>query len=99
MTDNCPVHGSVTTESFMKTRNIASSPHPPNSPELAPSDFCLSPSVKERLEHAGITDKDKLFEELHTILRSIPGEELESDFQGWRERTQNVNQGYGGYID
>jgi hypothetical protein len=50
-------------------------------------------------EHAGITDEDQLFEEFHTILRSIPGEELESVFEAWQQPVQNVNQSDGGYID
>jgi histone-lysine N-methyltransferase SETMAR len=37
--DNYSVHRSVTTESFMKTRDMVSTPHPPYSPDLAPSDF------------------------------------------------------------
>jgi hypothetical protein len=32
---------------------------------------------QKRLEHTGVTDEDQLFEELHTILRPIRGEELE----------------------
>jgi hypothetical protein len=55
--------------------------------------------VKERLEHAGIIDEDQLFEEFHTILRPIPGEELERVLEVWRERVQDVNQIDGRYID
>jgi hypothetical protein len=50
-------------------------------------------------EHAGITDEDQLFEEFHTILRSIPGEELESIFEAWQQPVQNVNQSDGSYTD
>jgi hypothetical protein len=39
--DNCSVHRSVTTESFMKTWDMVSMPHPPHSLDLAPSDFHL----------------------------------------------------------
>jgi histone-lysine N-methyltransferase SETMAR len=97
--DNCLVHRSVTTESFMKTRDMASMQHPPYSPDLAPSDFCSFLTVKERLELAGITDEYQLFEELQIFMRLIPGEELERVFDAWRESVQDVNQGDGGYID
>jgi hypothetical protein len=81
--DKCWARRSVTTESFMKTRDMVSMPHPPRSPDRTPSHFHLFSSVKERVEHAGITDEDQLFEELHTILRSIPGEESERIFEAW----------------
>jgi hypothetical protein len=51
--DNCSVHSSVTTESFMKTRTTVSMPGPSYSPDLAPSHFLLFPTIKQRLEHAG----------------------------------------------
>jgi hypothetical protein len=96
--DNCSVHRSVT-ESFTKKWGVISMPHPPYSPDPAPSDFYFFPTVKERLEQSGITDEDQLFKELHTILTSIPGEEMERAFEAWRERGQNVNQGDRGHID
>jgi histone-lysine N-methyltransferase SETMAR len=65
--DNCSVHKSVTTESFMKIRDMVSMPDPPHSPDVAPNDFYLFPVVRAKLEHASITDEDQLFEELHTI--------------------------------
>jgi hypothetical protein len=83
----------------MKIRDMVSMPHPPYSPDLAPCNFYLFSTARERTEHTSITDKDQLFEELHLILRSIPGEELEKVFKARRERIQNVNQGYGGHID
>jgi hypothetical protein len=73
----------VTTKLFMKTRDILSMPHTRYSPDLAPSDFYLFLTIKEGLKHAGITDEEQLFEKLHTILRSIPGEELERVFEAW----------------
>jgi hypothetical protein len=88
--DNYSIHRSVTRESFMKTRHMVSMPHPPCSPDLAPRDFYFFPTVKKRLKHTGITDGDQLSEELHTILRSIPGEELERVFETWREGVHNV---------
>jgi histone-lysine N-methyltransferase SETMAR len=69
----CSVHRSITTESFMKTRDMVLMPHPPYSPDLAPSDPSLFPTVRERFEHAGLTDKNQLFEEFQMILMSAPG--------------------------
>jgi hypothetical protein len=79
--ENRSVHKNVTIESFMKTRDMISMSHIPYSPDLALGDFYSVPSVKERLEHACITDEDQSFQEPHTILRSIPGEELGRVFE------------------
>jgi hypothetical protein len=79
--DNCSVHRSVTTESFMKTSDMILMPHPPCSPNRALSDFYFFLTVKEKLEHAGITAEDQLFEKIHTIMRSIPEEELKRAFE------------------
>jgi hypothetical protein len=54
--DNCSVHRRVTTELFMKTQELVSMPPPPNSTELALSDFLLFPTAKEKREHIGLTD-------------------------------------------
>jgi hypothetical protein len=83
----------------IKTRDMISTPHLSYSADMAPRDFYLSFTLKQRLEHTSITDKDQSFEELHTILREIPGEELERFFEAWRECVHNVNLGDGGYID
>jgi hypothetical protein len=78
---------------------MASMPHPPYSLDLAPGDFYLFLTAKEILEHADITDEGQLFEKLYTILRSIPGEEMERVCEAWQERVQNVSQGDRGYIN
>jgi hypothetical protein len=97
--DNCSIHRNVTTESLVKIWDFVSMPHPSYSPDLAPTAFYLVPTVKERLEHAGITDEDRPFEELHTILKPIPGAELKRVFEAWRERAENVHKGNGGDIN
>jgi hypothetical protein len=56
-------------------------PHPLYSPDLAPSDFYLFPTVKERLERAHVADEDEFFESLQGILRGIDQEELNRMFQ------------------
>jgi hypothetical protein len=45
--DNCSVHRSATTESFMKTRDMVSMPHPPYLPGLAAGDFHFFLTVRE----------------------------------------------------
>jgi hypothetical protein len=61
--DNDSVHRSATTESFIQIRDMVSVSHPLYSPDLAPRDFYLFPTAKERLEHTGIPNNHQLFED------------------------------------
>jgi hypothetical protein len=96
--DNCSVHRSRITELFMESHDMISMPHPPYSPDLAPSDFYLFGAVKQQLEHITVTDDDQFFEELHSILESISREELRRVFDEWLQRIDIISQGDGSYI-
>jgi hypothetical protein len=73
-------------------------PQPPYSPDLAPSDFYLFPTVKEKLERTQLDDEDQFFESLEAILRGIDQEELNRVFHAWVERVRKVNEGDGDYV-
>ena len=51
--DNSPLHTARTTKAFLDARGIEVIDHPPYSPDLAPCDFFLFPTVKTAL--AGTT--------------------------------------------
>jgi hypothetical protein len=97
--DNCSVHKSQMTKTFMQNINMIDMSHSSYSPDLAPSDFYLFDTVKEKLEHEGITDEDQLFDMLMEILRSIRGKELIRVFETWLERVRRVSEGDGSYVD
>ena len=52
--DNEPVHNSILVTDYLSKMGIQTVPHPPNSPNLAPCDFCLFPKLRgsryERIE-------------------------------------------------
>jgi len=48
--DNAPSHTAVLHHQFMAKNKMAVIPHPPYSPDLAPSDFFLLPKMKLKLE-------------------------------------------------
>jgi hypothetical protein len=73
-------------------------PQPPYSPDLAPSDFYLFLTVKEKLERTQMADEDQFFESLEAILRCIDQEELNTVFQAWVERVRKVSEGNGDYV-
>jgi histone-lysine N-methyltransferase SETMAR len=47
--DNAPCHGALLIREFL-TNHVLSLPHPPYSPDLAPSDFFLFPKMKMQLK-------------------------------------------------
>jgi hypothetical protein len=70
------------TEPFTKICGVIPTPHRLHSPDLAPSHFDLSATVKkERPKQSGMTNDEELFDDLHTILRVIPGDEPENAFE------------------
>ena len=44
--DNAPVHNSILVTDHLTKVGINTVPHPPNSPDLAPCDFCLFPTLR-----------------------------------------------------
>jgi crotonobetainyl-CoA:carnitine CoA-transferase CaiB-like acyl-CoA transferase len=75
--DNCSIHMCGATQRFMSEHQMSRMPQPPHSPDLAPSDFYLFPTAKNRLERIHTVDGDDLFEQLLEILQAIPVDELE----------------------
>ena len=44
--DNAPVHNSILVNDYLTKMGIKTVHHPPNSPDLAPCDFCLFPKLR-----------------------------------------------------
>ena len=45
--DNAPVHNSILVTDYLTKMGIKSVPQPPQSPDLAPCDFCLFPKLRD----------------------------------------------------
>jgi histone-lysine N-methyltransferase SETMAR len=84
--DNCSIHRSRVTKDFMEQNGMRSMPHPPYSPDLAPSDFFLFPLIKNRLAEFECDDPDGLFEAISEILGTIQADDLRCIFRRWIER-------------
>jgi hypothetical protein len=72
--------------------------HPPYSLDLAPSDFYLFPTIKEKLERIQLADEDQFFKCLQKVLRGLDQQELNTVFQAWAYRVQEVSEGNGDYV-
>jgi hypothetical protein len=50
---------------------MKTAPHPPDSPDIAPSEFYFFGYVKERLADRSFVDAEALFEAVQGVLNSI----------------------------
>jgi hypothetical protein len=96
--ENCSVHTRRASREWLEEHDILRMPQPPYSPVLSPSDFYLFPTMKEKLERTKVADKDQFFESLQAIERDIDQAELNTVFQAWVQRIQEVNEGNGDYV-
>jgi hypothetical protein len=78
---NCSIHASRVSTDWLKEHNIFFIPHPPYSLDLAPSYFCLFPTVKEKLERIRLAEEDQFFFCLQEVLRGIHQKELDTIFR------------------
>jgi len=73
-------------------------PHPPYSPDLAPSDFFLFGLLKNKLEGLSFDNDDELQEKTIKILKEIPREIFEESFEEWISRLKKCIELDGEYL-
>jgi hypothetical protein len=86
------------TTRFLADHNMVRLQHPPSSPDLAPSDFCFFPTVKEQLKDIEMVDGADLFYRLQELLNDIPIRELRKVLTAWIKRLVDASKGDGSYI-
>jgi hypothetical protein len=90
---SCSVQTSRVSTDWLEENNILRMPHTPYSPDMAPSDLYLFPTVKEKLECIQLADEDQFFECVQGVLRGLDQQELNIIFQAWVHRVQKVSEG------
>ncbi|MEW8547188.1 MAG: hypothetical protein AB2693_27060, partial [Candidatus Thiodiazotropha sp.] len=70
--DNAPPHCAGLTQATLKELNIKTIEHPPYSPDLAPNDFFLFPTLKEKMRGKRFGSTDELPAAVNWIFRCIP---------------------------
>ena len=96
--DNARPHTAKVTTRYMACNGMKRAPHPPYSPDLAPSDFFLFGYIKKKLEGHSFSTKEELLEEVKTILANISIDQLKSVFNEWERRLKIVIHTDGEYI-
>jgi hypothetical protein len=74
-------------------------PHPPESPDLAPCDFCRFGYIKGRIAGASFEEPDQLLQATDAIFQSIGKASLEHVFQEWMDRLAQCCMAVGGLVE
>ena len=83
--DYAPPHAALLTRRFLTDNNMTMVPHPPYSPDLAPSDLFLFPKLKMKFKGR----RFQRLEEIQAESQAVPNTLRENDFQKYLKNWQN----------
>jgi len=95
--DNARPHVNNIVNNYLQQEKIKIMPHPPYSPDLAPSDFWLFNHLKHSV--GTYPDAISLARALSRAVNSIPKEEYQKTFQKWIERMKLCIEHQGDYFE
>ena len=95
--DNCKVHNSKAAMKKYDELGFKRTPHPPYSPDLAPSDFFLFGYTKDKLKGRTFKSREALEEEISDIFENISREKKIEVFESWINRCMWVAEHNGVY--
>jgi hypothetical protein len=96
--DNAITSNSKMAQNFFGHHPLKSAPHPPYSPDISPSDFCLFGKVKSILIWCEIPDEIDLLEMATALLNGISDAELQCVFRSLIEHFERVIDAGGDYL-
>jgi histone-lysine N-methyltransferase SETMAR len=95
--DNARVHTAQKYRTFCEENGLRLVPHPPYSPDLAPSGFFLFGYVKEHLKGMVFSSYEELFDAIGEVVTGIKSETLTAVFGHWMERLKWMSKNNGDY--
>ena len=96
--DNARPHISKHTTNIMNIKGLKRAPHPPYSPDIAPSDFFLFGYIKNKMEGQSYESRKEVKKCITDILQQIPTDMLKRVFEEWERRLEQVIHTKGEYI-
>jgi hypothetical protein len=97
--NNAGPHAAKCVKEYMDHNSLKSAPHPPDSPDLAPSDFYLFGYVNHQFQGHEYTEGAKLVSGISEIVNQIPTDTLVDVFDDWMRRLQRYNDISGEYVE
>jgi histone-lysine N-methyltransferase SETMAR len=96
--DNALVHTASMVTNWMAARQFQIIDHPPYSPDLAPANFFLFPSVKRELAGKTVT-QGTLKKVLEGAVRTLSAADFAKAFRRWYERCEKCVDIAGRYVE
>jgi len=97
--DNARPHTARISQEFLQSSGLRGAPHPPYSPDLAPSDFFLFGYVKNLLQGQSFATAADLLAAVQVVLGSIGRPVLLSVFREWMQRLKRCIEINGDYVE
>jgi histone-lysine N-methyltransferase SETMAR len=97
--DNAPAHTARETQQFLQQQRVQQLGHPPYSPDLAPCDFFVFPTVKRQLKGTRFESPEEAVVAFVACLQDIPHSEWCSCFAKWFARMQKCIDAAGEYFE
>jgi hypothetical protein len=95
--DNARAHTAQKRQTFCKENGLRLAPHPPYSPDLAPSDFFLLDYVKKCLKGTALPSYEELLDAIGEVVTGIESETFTAVFEHWMERLECMSKNNGDY--
>lgn len=90
---------SRTLSNFLIDKKFSKVPHPPYSPDLAPSDFYLFAKLKDKLKGRKFRTVEEIQNAIIEEFMKIPKDKLNAVFDGWIRKCQECIDRNGSYIE
>lgn len=97
--DNAPCHRALLVREFLARNTMATLPHPPYSPDLAPADFFLFPKMKLRLKGRRFGSIGEIQRESQSVLDTLTVEDFQTAFGEWQKRWDRCVSSQGNYFE
>ena len=97
--DNAPAHRAGQTQQFLKEKGVQQLQHPPYSPDLAPCDFFVFPTVKKQLRGVRFESPEAAVEAFDKAMKEVPQTEWAGCFDKWFQRMQRCIATKGEYFE
>jgi len=97
--DNAPAHRALATQKKLTYLGFQFLDHPPYSPDLVPSDYCLFPGLKKQLKGCHFSSEAEVIATAETWLEGQSSDFFLSGLQKLEQRAKNYIELHGEYVE
>lgn len=97
--DNASSHTANATIEFLRTQSVELMGHPPYSPDLAPNDFFLFPTIKKKLRGQRFPTPEDAVDAFKNHVLEVPQSEWLNCFENWFKRMKKCIDLNGEYFE